>query len=62
MLAWLLNTTMVAEGCHSENKQTNKQTNKEKQYVFYKNSVYKKIINELNLLKLLKKYSEAKLL
>ena len=52
--------TMVAEGCHSEkNKQT---TNKEKWHVFYKNSVYKKIINKLNLLKLLKKYFEAKLL
>ena len=28
--------------------------------MFYKNSVYKKIINKLNLLKLLKKYSVAK--
>ena len=52
---------MVAEGCHSEKKQNKQQTNKEKQYVFQKNSVYKKIINKLNLLKLLKKYSEAKL-
>ena len=43
-------------------KTNNKQTNKEKYYVFSKNSVYKKIINKLNLLKLLKKYSEAKLL
>ena len=50
---------MVAEGCHGEKK--NKQINKEKWYVFYKSSVYKRIINKLNLLKLLKKYSEAKL-
>ena len=52
---------MVAEGCHRE-KKNKQQTNKEKYYVFSKNSVYKKIINKLNLLKLLKKYSEAKLL
>ena len=39
-------------GCHSE-KQTNRQT--KKNGMFYKNSVYKKIINKLNLLKLLKK-------
>ena len=52
---------MVAEGCHRE-KKNKQQTNKEKYYVFSKNSVYKKIINKLNLLKLFKKYSEAKLL
>ena len=45
-----------------QGKKNKQQTNKEKYYVFSKNSVYKKIINKLNLLKLLKKYSEAKLL
>ena len=48
---------MEAEGCHSEKKK--KQQTKKSSMCFIK-ILYIKIINKLNLLKLLKKYSEAK--
>ena len=54
--------SMVAEGCHSEKKQINNKQIKKSSMCFRKIFLYKKIINKLNLLKLLKQYSEAKLL
>ena len=53
---------MVVEGCHSEKKNTKAKQTKKSSMCFIKILHIKKIINKLNLLKLLKIYSEVKLL